>query len=139
MAVLPAPARELLTAGHLGHIATINPDGSPHVTIVWIGVDGDDIVSAHLANTYRKLRNIERDPRVSISVEFGTVSKAGLHHCLVAEGTARLTKGGAPALLQKFAHIYLGPEVTYPGPDAPPGFVLRTRLTKVRGVFPWDE
>jgi hypothetical protein len=72
MAVLPAPARELLTAGHLGHIVTINPDGSPHVTIVWIGVDGDDIVSAHLANTYRTLRNIERDPHVSISVEFGS-------------------------------------------------------------------
>ena len=34
MSGLPAPARELLTAGHLGHIVTINPDGTPHVTIV---------------------------------------------------------------------------------------------------------
>jgi PPOX class probable F420-dependent enzyme len=138
MSVLPHQARELLAAGHLGHIVTVNPDGSPHVTIVWIGLDGDDIVSAHLTNTYRKIRNIQHDPRVSISVEFGTVSKAGQHHYLVAEGTARLTEGGAPALLQRFAHIYLGPDVTYPGPDAPAGFVLRTTPTKVRGVFPWE-
>lgn len=138
MSALPAPARDYLAAGHLGHIATINPDGTPHVTIVWIGVDGDDIVSAHLTNTYRKLRTVERDPRVSISVD-GTISKAGLHHYLVAEGEGRITEGGVPELLQRFARIYVNPELVFPGPDAPDGFVLWTTPTKLRGVFPWDE
>lgn len=45
MTMLPDPIRKALTAGHLAHLVTTNPDGSPHVTIVWIGLEGDEIVS----------------------------------------------------------------------------------------------
>lgn len=62
MGVLLDIAREALAAGHLAHLATINPDGSPQVTLVWIGLDGDDIVSGHLSD-HLKLRNIRHDPR----------------------------------------------------------------------------
>jgi PPOX class probable F420-dependent enzyme len=139
MSVLTAQVAEEFFAGpHLGHVVTINPDGSPHVTIVWVGVEDGEIVSAHLSNSYKKHRNIARDPRVSVSVQLPTINDFGLQHHVVAEGTARLTDGGGAALLQRLAHVYLGPDVTYPGPDAPDGFVLRTAVTRIRGVLPWE-
>lgn len=54
--------RELIETGPFAHISTINPDGSPQVTVVWIGLDGDELVSGHMA-LYKQLRNIQRDPR----------------------------------------------------------------------------
>jgi hypothetical protein len=50
MTMLSDSIREALTAGHLAHLVTINPDGSPHVTIVWIGLEGDEIVSGRAVN-----------------------------------------------------------------------------------------
>ena len=70
MAVLSDTAREALASGHLAHLTTINRDGGPQVTVVWIGLDGDEIVSGHL-NDHLKLRNIRRDPRAVVSVETG--------------------------------------------------------------------
>lgn len=99
--------RGALTAGNLAHLVTLNPDGSPQVSIVWVGVDGDEIVSAHLM-PQQKLRNIRRDPRVVLSLETGGRNELGLHHYLVVHGRARLTEGGAPELLQRLARVYLG-------------------------------
>jgi len=137
MTELNAGVRGALTAGHLAHLTTLNDDGSPQTTIVWIGVDGDEIVSGHL-HLSKKLRNVQRDPRVSISVQLDGRNDMGLDHYLVVEGTARITEGGAPELLQALAEIYLGPGVQFPPmPSPPPGFVLRTAPTRVRGVSPW--
>jgi hypothetical protein len=52
--------------GAHGHLVTIEPDGSAQVSMVWLGRDGDEILVAHLGAA-RKLRNIERDPRVAVS------------------------------------------------------------------------
>ena len=48
MGVLPESARAVLDSDGLAHLVTINPDGSPQVSIVWVGLEGGDIVSAHL-------------------------------------------------------------------------------------------
>jgi PPOX class probable F420-dependent enzyme len=141
MTKLPDPIREALTAGHLAHLVTINPDGSPHVTIVWIGMDGDEIVSGHIP-FHRKLRNVRRDPRVSLSVELGGHNEMGLANYLVVEGTARITEGGAPDLLQRLATIYIGPGVKFPPFDNPPsGYVLRItpRRAHGTGIDPWTS
>ena len=60
--------RASVASGRLVHLATINPDGTPQVTCVYVGWDEDDIVAGHLAD-HVKLRNIRRDPRVTLSVE----------------------------------------------------------------------
>ena len=57
---LPPEVRELIEAGPLVHVSTINPDGSPQVSVVWIGLDGDGVISGHM-NWYTKLRNMDRD------------------------------------------------------------------------------
>jgi PPOX class probable F420-dependent enzyme len=135
--MLPTPMREALTAGHLAHLVTTNPDGSPHVTIVWIGIEDDEIVSGHLGMP-KKLRNAQRDPSVVLSVEIGGRNEMGLDNYLVVEGTARVTDGGAPELLQRLAEVYMGPGVKFPPmDDPPPGHVLRIAPTRVSGVSPW--
>jgi hypothetical protein len=107
--------------------------------MIWVGLEGDEIVSGHLFRN-RKVQNVERDPRVSLSVEGDGVGANGLRRYLWIRGTARVTEGGAPELLQRLAHVYLGPEVEFPPmDDPPPGFVIRTTPERIGGVGPWAE
>jgi PPOX class probable F420-dependent enzyme len=92
---------------------TLNPDGSPQVSVVWVGLDGDEIVAGHLPE-HRKVRNIRNDSRVALSIETDTRNAMGLDEYLVIYGTARITEGGAAELLQRLARTYLGPDVRFP-------------------------
>jgi PPOX class probable F420-dependent enzyme len=137
MSTLPESARKLIESGALAHVVTLNPDGSPQVTCVWVGVDGDELVSAHLGR-HQKVKNVERDPRVSISFESSETNERGLREYLVVHGRGRIEEGGAPELLQRLAEVYIGPGVKFPPmPDPPPGFILRTTVERVGGVGPW--
>jgi PPOX class probable F420-dependent enzyme len=139
MAVLTPEAREVLTAGRLAHLVTINADSSQQVSIVWVGLDGDDIVSGHLGMR-QKLRNVERDPRVVLSLETGHRNAMGLDEYLIVRGTGRVTQGGAPELLQRLAHVYLSPDTRFPPvDDPPPGYVLRITPETIGGVGPWTS
>ena len=138
MTVLTAEARAIVAAGRLAHLATINADGSPQVSIVWVGLDGDEIVSGHLGMR-QKLRNVQRDPRVVLSLETGHRNAMGLDEYLVVKGSARITEGGAPELLQRLAHVYLGPDTRFPPfDDPPPGYVLHIAPESIGGVGPWS-
>ena len=139
MSVLPESARAVLDSDALAHLVTINGDGSPQVSIVWVGLDGDEVVSAHLRDQ-QKLRNIRRDPRVAISVETPETNAFGLREYLVLHGRAAIEEGGAPELLQRLANTYLGPDVDFPPmPDPPPGWRLRVAVERVGGIGPWVE
>jgi PPOX class probable F420-dependent enzyme len=134
---IPQEVRILIETGHLAHLVTLNPDGSPQVTLVWIGLDGDEIVAGHLPRN-RKVRNIERDPRVAISIETDTMSAMGLTEYVVLYGQARIQEGGAAELLQRLAYVYIGPGVKFPPVDnPPPGYVTRIRVDRIDGVGPW--
>ena len=135
---LSESARAMVESGRLAHLVTLNRDGSPQVSCVWVGLDGDEIVCAHLRSDQQKLRNVRRDPRVSLSIEGTEIQPPGLLQYLVVHGRARLTEGGAPELLQELARRYLGPDVTFPPmPDPPPGVVMRIAVERVGGVGPW--
>jgi hypothetical protein len=102
-----------------------------------VGLDGDEIVAGHLPE-HRKIRNIRRDPRVALSVEAGSRNEMGLDEYLVVHGRARVTEGGAPELLQRLAHVYLGPDVKFPPmDDPPPGYITRIAVERIGGVGPW--
>ena len=64
---IPQSLRELLAKGPLAHLTTLNRDGSPQVTVVWVGIDGEEFVMGHLA-LHQKVKNIRRDPRVALSL-----------------------------------------------------------------------
>jgi PPOX class probable F420-dependent enzyme len=137
MSPLPDSARAVLESPALAHLVTLNSDGSPQVTIVWAGLDGDEIVSAHLAE-HRKVRNVRNDSRVALSIETSNRNAIGMDEYLVIYGTARISEGGAPELLQQLAHTYLGPDVDYPPIDNPPaGYITHIRVDRISGVGPW--
>jgi PPOX class probable F420-dependent enzyme len=137
--VIPDSARAVLDGPGLAHLVTLDPDGAPQVSIVWIGLEGHEIVAAHLFES-RKVRNVNRDPRVALSVEAGTLNERGLVEYLVVHGRAHVTDGGAPEILQRLARVYLGEGVKFPPMDKPPsGYVTHITVERIGGVGPWAE
>jgi PPOX class probable F420-dependent enzyme len=137
---LAPEVKTALSSGHAAHLATVNADGSPQLSVVWIGLDDDDeIVIGHLRHG-RKLTNILRDPRVVLTVETGEKSPLGMIDYLIVHGIATVTEGGAPELLQRLATVYARPGVRFPPLDNPPaGHVIHVKPERIGGVGPWSN
>jgi PPOX class probable F420-dependent enzyme len=130
-------AHELLASPAVATVATLNPDGSPHLSVAWVGVEDGEIVFGTL-DDQRKLRNLRLNPRIALTVQSDRINRWGLREYLVIDGSAKVTEGGAADLLQRLAHTYIGPDAVFPAmPDPPPGFVTRVRVERVSGVGPW--
>lgn len=133
-------ARKLIGKGADATLVTINPDGSPQVSVVWVALqstrDGDELVSAHLAE-HKKVRNIRRDPRVAVTIVSVDASGQGMRPYLSVDGTARMVEGGAPELLRELNPVLGNPDLKFPPDDAPPGYLTRIRIDKVGGIGPW--
>ena len=137
MVAIPDAARQVIDGPNLAHVVTIDPDGAPQVSCVWARCDGDDVVFASLG-AWRKVRNLERDPRISLSMEAPTANDVGMRHYLVIHGTATLEQGGAPELLQELARVHIAPDVRFPPmDDPPPGWIIRIRVDRLGGAGPW--
>jgi PPOX class probable F420-dependent enzyme len=135
---LPESAKELIRSGALGHLVTNGARGAPQLTCVWVAVDGDDLLTAHLNPRLRKLENVRRDPRVAVSFQGSAIRPPGLLEYLVVHGNATIEEGGAAELLQELAHVHLGPEVRFPAmDDPPPGVRMRIAVERVSGIGPW--
>jgi PPOX class probable F420-dependent enzyme len=137
---LPDRAKEIIRSGALGHLVTTNADGTPQVTCVWVAVQGDELVTAHLNPGLRKLENVRHEPRVALSFEGTEIQPPGLRQYVVVHGRATIEEGGAPELLQELAHTHLGPDVRFPAmDDPPPGVRMRIAVERVGGIGPWAE
>jgi PPOX class probable F420-dependent enzyme len=128
--------RELIEGGQMAHLTTINRNGSPQVTVIWIGLDGAEVVSGHMSH-HHKLTNIERDPRVALSFDAPRDHGAFLQPYAVLHATARVEPSdGAWDLLNRLAKVYMSPESEFPRPRGP-GYIARYRIDRVGGVGPW--
>jgi PPOX class probable F420-dependent enzyme len=136
---VPESLRDLLATGPLATVVTIDPDGTPHVTLSWAGFDGDEIVMATFFNLgQRKLQNLRRDPRVVLTVKAKEHTGEGLWPYAVIQGRAeRLTEGGALDVMDRLAEYYIGPGQRYPMRDAPDGVVVHVTIDRVYGQGPW--
>ena len=136
---IPQSIRELLPKAPLGHLTTLNKDGSPQVTVVWVGIENEEFVIGHMAE-HRKVRNVRRDSRIVLSLLGDKTNAIGLREYLVVYGKARVTEGGAADLLQRLTRIYLGPNAIYPPPEMRniPGYITRITPTRFAGVGPWN-
>ena len=136
---IPETVSELLMNATLCHLTTLNSDGSPQVTVVWVGIENEEFVIGHLAE-HKKVRNIRRDTRVALSMLGDKTNAQGLREYVVIYGNARVTEGGAVSLLQRLGRIYLGPSVDFP-PAAMqniPGYITRITPTAFAGIGPWN-
>jgi PPOX class probable F420-dependent enzyme len=129
--------RSLIGFGPMAHLSTSNADGSPQVSVIWIGIEGDHIVSGHLSRA-AKLRNIERDPRVVLSLDAPRQPGAFLNPYAVLHARATVTASDDAAwdLLNRLAKIYMSPDAEFPAPRRP-GYLVRYVIKRVGGVGPW--
>lgn len=133
-------ARDLIGQGANATLVTLNPDGSPQVSLVWVALqstsDGDELVTAHLAE-HKKVRNVRHDHRVAVTIVAPEGPGQAMRPYLAVQGTARIVEGGAPELLKELAQTLCSPDVKFPPEEAPPGFLTRIRIDKIGGVGPW--
>jgi PPOX class probable F420-dependent enzyme len=136
MSGLPRELRDLIASGPMAHLSTINADGSPQVTVIWIGLDGDDLVSGHMS-WQAKLRNIERDPRVVLSFDAPRVPGVFLNEYAVLRARAAVQPSDdAWNLLNRLAKVYMSPDAEFPAPKGA-GYVVRYSVERIGGVGPW--
>ncbi|MGW6912323.1 PPOX class F420-dependent oxidoreductase [Kitasatospora sp. NPDC054939] len=130
-ATLGPAVRKLLDAPYPAVLATLNPDGAPQTSVVWVGRDGDDLLVSSQAGRAKE-RNIRRDPRVSLTVY-------SLDDPLVyaeVRGLATVTEDAGRALAVALAEQYEGPGAGREYLDLPPEevrVVLRITPHRVLG------
>ena len=137
---IPQSIREVLAKAPLAHLTTLNKDGSPQVTVVWVGIENEEFVIGHLA-VHQKVKNIRRDARVALSLLSDKTNAMGLREYVVVYGNARVIDGGAVNLLRRLAPIYLGPGAEYPPPAMQniPGYITRITPLRFVGIGPWVQ
>jgi PPOX class probable F420-dependent enzyme len=138
MASLPPELRGLVETGPLAHLSTVGADGSPQVSVIWLGLDGEDLVTSHMRRGQLKLRNIERDPRVVLS--FVAPPEPGVflapHAIVRAHATIEGPTEEAWELLNRLHKVYVDAAGTFPAPRGE-GWIVRYRVERVGGVGPW--
>jgi PPOX class probable F420-dependent enzyme len=136
MSGLPRELRDLVASGPMAHLSTINADGSPQVTVIWVGLDGDDLVSGHMS-WRAKLGNIERDPRVVLSFDAPRSPGVLLNEYAVLQAQAVVQPSeDAWDLLDRLAKVYVSADAKFPAPKGP-GYIVRYTVERVGGVGPW--
>ena len=107
--VLSEKSRELIARPVLASLATLNPDGSPQITPLWVDLDGDDVVF-NTAQGRKKARNLERDARVAVTV----IDPDDQYNVVAFQGTVTdVATAGADAHIDALAKKYLGVD-SYP-------------------------
>lgn len=140
MTTIPPAVRDFVDSGPLAHVVTLDPDGTPHVTLSWAGFEGDELVMATFYNLeQRKLVNIRRDPRLVVSFQALEYEGEGLYPYVVIQGRARLTEGGALEVMDRLAERYIGPGERFPTRDVPAGVVIHVTVDRIYGQGPWQD
>jgi PPOX class probable F420-dependent enzyme len=138
---VPESLRQLLATGPLATVVTLDADGTPHVTLAWAGIDGDEVVMATFFNLeQRKLANLRRDPRVVLSFQAKEHSGQGLWPYAVVQGRVdRITEGGALEVMDRLAEHYIGPGQVFPMREVPAGVVVHVTIDRIYGQGPWAQ
>ena len=103
---MPPAVKALFEGKNFAHVATVMPDGSPQVSLVWIDIDGERII-VNTAEHRAKPRNVRRDPRVAISI----ADQENPYRAAFIRGrVVKITHEGAEDHIDKMAKKYLGVE-----------------------------
>ncbi|MCX4395006.1 MULTISPECIES: PPOX class F420-dependent oxidoreductase [unclassified Streptomyces] len=129
-AALPAELKALLDSPVFVTVATVQPDGSPQVSPVWVKRDGDDLLVSTSVGR-RKEQNLRRDPRVSVVVQ---PFDAPYTYAEI-RGTATLTTEGGDELMDELSVKYTGKKFAEfnPSLDDAERVVVRITPRKVVG------
>jgi PPOX class probable F420-dependent enzyme len=120
---LPEIARALFDSAEFATLATIEPDGRPHLSVVWVSRDGDDVLVSTVEGR-RKHRNLERDPRCTVLV----FPRESPYTYVEVRGTASLSYEGGRELIDEHSRKYRGLD-RYPGDDGTANVRVVVRIT----------
>jgi PPOX class probable F420-dependent enzyme len=128
---LPPSVRKILQDKAYGHVVTFNADAKPQVTMVWVDVDGNEVLF-NTAEGRLKPKNLRRNPHIMISVQDRNDPQA----YMVFHGTASVTEAGADEHIDKLAKRFLGADKY---PFRQPGekrLVVRVKVDRIGGYGP---
>lgn len=112
-------------------LSTLEPDGAPHSTVVWVKREGDDILFA-LPKSRRKVANLNRDPRAAVAI----FDPANPYESAQVQGTASLEEDPDGRLIDELSHRYTGgPYPGFAGPN-PQWVTVRITANKVTSNLP---
>lgn len=130
MAQLTDKVRTLFDGTNFAVLSTLEPDGKPHSTVVWVARDGDDIVLA-LPESRRKTANLNRDPRAAVTI----FDAARPYESAQVQGTASLDDDPHGTLIDQLSHKYTGGP--YPGFAGPNPQWVTARITADKVTTTW--
>ena len=128
---LPPAVKKIMEDKAYGHVVTLGAGGTPQVTMVWMDVDGDEVLF-NTAEGRVKPKNLRRDPRVVIAVQ----DRNDPQSHLVFHGKATVTEAGADANIDKLAKRFLGADKY---PFRRPGekrLIVRVAVDRIGGYGP---
>ena len=128
---LPQSVKRILEDKAYGHVITFGASGKPQVTMVWVDVDGDEVVF-NTAEGRLKPKNRQRDPRVVVSVQ----DRNDPQSYMVFHGNASITEAGADGHIDKLAKRFLGADKY---PFRRPGekrLIVRVKVDRIGGYGP---
>ena len=131
MPKLPERALELLRGKTYGHVVTVNRDGSPQVTMVYLDEIEGDMAFATTRDRV-KFRNLERDPRIIVSVQ--NVDRPGQY--LLVHGRAVLEEDPSLAFTNSVNVKFTGQQYT-PRDEAEQRVIVRVDADRLGGRGPW--
>ncbi|WP_410655802.1 PPOX class F420-dependent oxidoreductase [Amycolatopsis sp. lyj-112] len=124
---LPEPVRELVDGKNFATVATLDADGGPQTSVIWVGVDGGDLVFSATEDRL-KVRNLRRDPRASVSI---TDAENPYRHTQL-RGTVTITPDPGKELPKTLSHKYLGEDPPPEGPEAE-RVIVRLHVERIAG------
>lgn len=128
---LPPAVKKIMEDKAYGHVITFNPTGTPQVTMVWMDVEGDEVLF-NTAEGRVKPKNLRRDPRIVIAVQ----DRNDPQSSMVFHGKATITETGADAHIDKLAKRFLGADKY---PFRRPGekrLIVRVKVDRIGGYGP---
>ena len=128
---LPQSVKKLLLDKAYGHVVTSNAEGKPQVTMVWMDVEGDEVIF-NTAEGRRKTQNLRRDPRIIVSVQDRSDPQA----YAVFHGKARITETGADEHIDKLAKRFLGADKYQFRQPGEKRVIVRISVDRIGGYGP---
>jgi PPOX class probable F420-dependent enzyme len=121
--------RKLVEGPNLAHVATLMKDGSPQVTPVWVDCD-DTHILINTAEGRQKPRNLERDPRIALSIAAQDDQQMYIQ---IRGRVVEITREGAFEHISKLGKKYWGPDFEYPRRPGETRIIVRIEPESVTG------
>ena len=129
-------AARILAGPHLSILTTINPDGSPQASVIFVKYEDGDLLFSTIKGR-RKTRNMEREPRVSLLVHGLPVGSADGTYAVIS-GIAKITDDPENTFHQVMFDLHMGGATAPPEPGAE-RVVVRLHPTHTYAPPPYDE